>query len=339
MQMDRVTQKTLAKCLRVSQTTVSRVVNKSPLLKEDTRKRILNQIEKFSYAPNQSARALRQGRTNTLGLILPYFGFLEGYNTARIVSGIGKSANSLGYHLIVTSVPEFVSATRGLKKIIWERRLDGVFAILDPPFVKGEFFSFLKDEKTPFIFVNSNRREKGLFCVGSENFEGSYKAAEHLIKKGYKRIAFLGKDASSLITLERVRGYRKALKDYGVSFSQEIERERVYGSFLEFGYQRTAILLKEERPEAIFCYCDQIAFGSLRAVSELGLKVPEDLAIIGFGDIKESSYTNPTLTTVREDGYQIGKVAMEMMFTLLKGEKLKQPKIKIKTELIIQASA
>ena len=337
--MVRITQKELAKKLHVSQTTISRVVRNSVKLKKETKARIAAHIQKSGYVPNLLAKGLREGRTNTVGLILPYFNFLEGYNTARIVAGLGATANSLNYHLIVTDFSQYLTATQALQEIIHGRRMDGVFAFLDIPTVDPPFLSFLQQEEIPFIFLNSNRPERDLCCVGSENLNGVCRVTGHLVQQGRRRFAFLGENPHSLLASERLEGYRKALRDSGISFSLEIARNAGYRNYPEFGYQETFNLLRgQERPDAIVCYADEMAIGALRAAGEKGLKIPDEISIVGFGDVKESGHTIPPLTTVREDGYQIGKTAMEMMAAILKGESLKERKVKIPTELVVRGS-
>lgn len=334
-----VNQKAIARLAGVSQATVSRVLNNSPLLSAATRRNISAKLAKYGYVQNRLAAALRSGQTMTLAFILPRYRYLEGYNTARILSGLGEAANAQGYQLIVTALTEDSIAPEVFRKIIRERNLDGIFTILNAPRLDSGLLAFLKSAPAPLVLVNSNRKENQFVCAGVDNQGGVRQACRYLCEKGLRKIAFLGVKPASLIAQERLAGYRRALREYGINKFREIPVPDAGGD-LEFGRRTSLDLLRGPgRPEAIVCYDDHLAMGVLKAAFELGLKAPDDVAVIGFGAIHESAFTIPALTTVQEDGFQVGRTAMDMMADLLKGKRPAKQKIQIPTKLIIRQSA
>lgn len=338
--MKKITQKQLARLLNVSQVTISRIVNNSPLVKKSLREKLLLKINKLGYAPNQAARTLRGGKTRMAGLVLPYFGFLEGYNTARIVNGLGTSAAGHDYSLIVTTFSEHLTARQTLQALIQKSHLDGIFAIVNSPVLDVNFSSFIQKAAVPVVFVNTNRKEAFLYSVGADNTGGVFRATTFLMNQGRRKIAFLGANTGSLIARERERGYRRALRNQRSPYCKIITRAPEFGSdLIRFGYQSALTALNSPKPpDAFICYSDHMAIGVLKAAQEKRLNIPRDLAVIGFGDIKEAAYTVPSLTTIREDGYEIGKKSMEIMAAILAGNPPAERHAVIPAELVLRGS-
>lgn len=337
--MQPINQKHIARLCGLSQATVSRVLHQSALIHKDTRRRVEQVMKKNGYVPDAAASALRSGRSRILAFILPSYRYMEGFNTARILSGLSAAANSHGYQLIVSAFRDGEDYKTGLRSIILGRKIDGIFTILNTPRPDPAIQRFVGAQEIPFVFVNSNRMEKAFFCVGTDNTGGVRRACAYLISRGRRRILFLGQRAGSLISLERVAGYRAALKESGLAYRREIIVSDATGESA-YGAGVVARLLKgRQRPDALVCYDDHLAMGALKAALEVGVKVPDELAVIGFTGINETIFTFPPLTTVQEDGYAVGKTAMELMASALQKQEPAERKIQIPTRLIIRGSA
>lgn len=338
--MKKINQKQLARLLNVSQPTISRIINDNSMAKKSSHEKMLLKINRLGYLPNQAARALRSGKTRTVGLILPYFGFLEGYNTARVVNGLGTTAAKHDYNLIVTTFSEHLTVKQNLQALMQKSHLDGIFAVMNSPELDLNFSGFIQDNRVPIVFINTNRREPFLYSVGSDNMGGAFRATLCLISQGYKKNAFLGADAHSLVACERENGYRRALRKQRAAYCNVITRDIRFGSdLIQFGYKSALTALNSsEPPNAFVCYSDHTAIGAFKAVQENALHIPRDVAVVGFGDIKEAAYTFPPLTTVREDGYEIGKKSMEIMMEILRGQPPREKHVVVPTKFVIRGS-
>ena len=337
--MKQINQKHIAKLCGLSQATVSRVLHQSALIHGDTQRRVARVMKKYGYVPDAAASALRSGRSRILAFMLPSYSYMEGFNTARILSGLSSAANSHGYQLIVSAFRDGQDYRTAFRSIIIERKIDGIFTILNTPKLDTAMQRFVGAQKMPFVFVNSNRMEKAFYCVGTDNKGGVRQACEYLISKGRKRILFLGKRAGSLISLERVAGYRAALKAGGLAYRGELAVSDATGDSAYGAGMVARLLQSRDRPDALVCYDDHLAMGALKAALETGVKVPDEVAVIGFTGIHETIFTFPPLTTVREDGYSVGKSAMELMASVLKKQEPAERKMQIPTRLIIRGSA
>ena len=281
---------------------------------------------------------MRSGRSRIVVFMFPSYRYLEAVNNVRILSGLSVTANRYGYRLIVVAFEKGQDYKTAFSSIIIERKIDGIFAIFNAPKPDAIMQKFVREQSVPFVFVNSNRMEDDLYCVGSNNTEGVRQACEHLIEKGRRRILFLGKYTTSLIAMERLSGYRMALKSAGLSYRREVKLPDMTGES-EYGASTVAgLLLQKNRPDAIICYDDHVAMGALKAALKTGVKVPDELAVIGFGGIYEGAFTLPALTTVYEDGYEIGKTAMELMVSILQKQRPEKVKVKIPTTLLVRDS-
>ncbi|MGI6451053.1 MAG: LacI family DNA-binding transcriptional regulator [Desulfitobacteriia bacterium] len=314
-----VTIKDVAKRAQVSITTVSRVLNKTEhAVSPETRKKVLEAIEELGFIPNAMARGLHRNKTKAIGLIIqdisnPYY--------PSIVRGVEDEAQELGYTVILANAYRSKERTTKYLNVFREKRVDGII------FTGGGVVKDAVEEKF-FEQTSISTVVIGKPCtvrvpsVQVNNVQSSREACEYLLKLGHRHIVTITGPAESTTAIDRLEGYRQALISHGIDPRKELI---IQGNF-EFASGYRAI---KEFPEigkgkvtAIFAQNDMMAIGAMKALQDEGLKVPEDIAIIGFDNIPLSSFVTPALSTVAVPVYEMGKTAMKMLADILEGHEI-----------------
>lgn len=323
--------KDVAREASVSVATVSRVFNGAAVVREETAQRIRDAAASLRYAPHGGARSLITNRTSTLGVLLPD---LYGEFFSELIHGIDLTARREGYHILVSrswegraEVEEALRAMRG--------RVDGVLVM--SPDIDAD--SLLKiPASLPVVLLCSPARGPDVDSVIIENFSGAREMVRHLTSLGHRRIAIIRGAAGNYDAGERLRGYRSALKEAGLTWDRDLERS---GDFTEAGgYAATLELLAlASRPTAIFAANDSMAIGVLSALRESGVRVPGDMAVGGFDDIPLARYMDPPLSSVRVAISDIGAKAVEVLLHGITHKTTHQPRReRVSTELVIRRS-
>ena len=295
---------------KVSIATVSRVTNNSPhKVNSVTRKRVLAAIRKLDYRPNALAKGLLMKKTMTVGIIIPD---ISNPYYAEIVRGIQDMADQYGYAIILLNTER--NQDRIIKHIYFlrEKSADGI--IFSGGVIHGEkVLSSLKELRERVVVIGRHRVDFSAVMV--DNVGGAAKATQHLIGLNHRRIGFIGGPDKSNSARDRLSGYKNALAQSRHPIENNLIRK---GDFTpRSGFLSGKELIQRERPTAIFAANDQMAFGAVRAARELGLRVPDDLSVVGFDNIPFSSYFDPPLTTVEIPKYPMGAAAMEMLVNLI----------------------
>ncbi|HUL21723.1 MAG TPA: LacI family DNA-binding transcriptional regulator [Thermodesulfobacteriota bacterium] len=331
----KVTIKDIARKANVSHTTVSRALNNKSRIKSDTKEKILSIAKQLNYRPDFIARSLVMRRTKTLGLVIttianPFY--------TELSQGIETTAIGLGYNIILCSTNYDLSAEKKYIDMLESKGVDGIIftsAHMGDPNIIG-----LAEEEFPIILVNRRTyhpivRDK-VDYVGVDNLRGGFLAVEHLIKLGHERIGVIGGSSESSVGFERLEGGKKALAAYGLEGAGDYFLE---GDFLRgSGYQGGKRFLEmEKRPTAIFATNDYMALGAYQAIMEGGIKVPEEIALIGFNDIEFTSMKGIELTTIGQKKYEMGALAVKTLVDRIEGRKSGPPEeIILEPELIIR---
>ena len=300
-----VTIKDVAREARVSVATVSRVLNDSGPVSEETRRRIHEVAGKLRYVPHGGARSLITSKTNTIGVLLPD---LYGEFFSEVIRGMDDTAQRHGFHLLISrsyadrhGIETAMRAMRG--------RVDGVVAM--SPDLDAE--SLLNVPSTmPVVLLCSVSRGNELDSLTIQNCRGARDMVRHLISLGHRRIAIIKGSPRNYDAAERLRGYRLALREHGIKIDPKLERE---GGFTEQGgyAAATSLLQLPDRPTAIFAANDSMAIGVLSALRESGVRVPEDIAVAGFDDIPLARFMDPPLSSVHVPICELGANAVEML--------------------------
>jgi LacI family transcriptional regulator len=295
--------KDVAREAGVSVATVSRVFNDSGPVSDETRQRIREAAALLRYVPNGVARSLITSKTHTLGVLLPD---LYGEFFSEVIRGMDHAAQRSGYHLIVSSSHD---AKQEIEKAIlaMRGRVDGLIAM--SPHLDAASLIANVPSTLPIVLLNCALPGDGYDALTIENRNGAYAMVRHLISLGHRSIAMITGGSGNYDALERLRGYRKAMRDAGIEPPNEWE---LPGDFSEVsGYRAVATLLAlNPRPTALFAANDSMAIGALSALREVGLRVPEDIAVAGFDDIPLARYMSPPLTSVHVDIAELGAQAI-----------------------------
>jgi LacI family transcriptional regulator len=325
--------KDVAKEAGVSIAAVSYAMNNRPEISEETKKRILEAVKKLNYHPSGAAKNLKRRKTNMIGVFMegiagPYYG--------RMIQGVQRGLRK-GYGLIVTTVNEEQKTNFNL---LSERWVDA--GIIFNSEMLTEDFILRISENTPIVLMDrpvllSLPKEKKHYVriIHLDNSKGAYQAVEYLIRQGYKDIAFLSGNTSSYDNQQRFEGYRKALEAYHIPYNPR--RVLMAGFREEASYHLIKELVeKKDLPEAIFSANDEMAMGAINAFHEMGVKIPDEVAVVGFDDIPAASMITPALTTIRYG--EIGNIAANLIFEMLDENTLDAP-VFINTELVVRESA
>jgi LacI family transcriptional regulator len=300
-----VTIKDVARAAKVSVATVSRVLNGSGPVSDETRRRIREVAGRMRYVPHSGARSLITSKTQTLGVLLPD---LYGEFFSEVIRGMDDTAQKSGFHLLISrayadrhGIETAIRAMRG--------RVDGVVAM--SPDLDAE--SLLNLPSTiPVVLLCSVCRGDGIDSLTIQNFRGAREMTAHLLSLGHRRIAIIKGSARNYDAAERLRGYRMALREECINHEPLLERG---GDFTEAaGYAAALELLAlKHRPTAIFAANDSMAIGALSALRESGVSVPEEMAVAGFDDIPLARYMDPPLSSVHVPIRELGARAVEIL--------------------------
>ena len=333
----RVTSREVAARAGVSRTTVSMVLNdpKVSAIGEETRARVLEAAAQLGYTPNSAARVLVRGRTETIGLVLsqPELLTIDGF-VPQLVLGISRVAEQLGYRMLFETVhdPERSSA---YLELVGGKRIDGLI-VLNPRVEDGGLRRLI-DTGFPVVLVGTIRHPKE-YSVNFHTGAAVRALVDHLASLGHTRIAHLALSAPGPIaTNARLVGFRRAMQLAGLEVDERLIAHGAYSA--ESGQGATAELLRGgARFSALFAGNDTLALGAMAALREHGLRVPEDVAVVGFDDLPFSAFTNPPLTTVRNPGIAQGELAAQKLLALLRHEPVPERISFIETALVVRGS-
>jgi len=312
----RYTIKDIAEKSAVSLSTVSLVMNGNPRISTATRQRVLKTIERLGYQPNRMARALAWRQTKTLGVLMPQLkhGFADVY-FGEIVSGIYDKACKLGYKILLeVARTEFVESKEYLQ-LFDQKFVDGILFIGANS--RHRFIEDFIDGTRPMLMVNNYTKEFDLNYVVSNYRYGAWQATQHLIKLGHRRIGFITGGMHEIQTSQDIfESFQEVLAEHGISLDPNLV---VDGWLTEEGGMKATEQLLRQDPQltAIFALNDKMALGAIKKLNELSLRVPQDIAVVGFDDIPQASFSIPGLTTVHQPLYEIGKLSCERMIELL----------------------
>jgi len=321
----------VARRANVSIATVSRVLNPSDhKVSSETAEKVRRAVKELDYHPNALARALQMKKTMTIGVIIPD---ISNHYYAEIVRGIQSVADREGYNIILQNTDRIQERIVKSIYLLRENIVDGI--IFSGGIINGyEPLSALKELRDRVVVIG--RHDVNFPAIMVDNIAGATLAVEHLIERGHARIGLIGWSDNSTTAKDRLSGYKSSLAQNSCHFEPSLVRQGQLTP--ESGYNEAKLLLSQEnKPTAIFAGNDQMAFGVIYAAIEMGLRVPEDLAVIGFDNIPLSSFFVPSLSTIEIPMFTLGSDSMETLVSLIAGEKISRIKLH-KTKLIIRKS-
>ncbi len=307
----------VAKKAQVHPSTVSRVFSGHTSISEATRQRVFDAADELGFQPHAIARSLSTQRTNTIGIVIPHVfeGFFDDSFFPQIMRGMLEAAYQHGFRLIVGGSQGYQDEISQIMDIMQSSLADGIVVMSSR--LDVDTVDQLREFETPFVLVGHppSKENAGIIWVDADNQLATRQAIEHLISLGHKKIAYVGGDPKTLTTRERQQAYEDAMKAAGLQVN---EKWIDYGYFDEPGgytaVQRMKIL-GEDKPTAFYAANDLMAIGVIRALTELGLRVPEDISVMGTNNSYISQHTSPPLTTIEVPYAEIGKKAVELLIT------------------------
>ena len=319
----------------VSVTTVSHVVNDTRHVSAKGRERVEQAIRELGYVPNAMARSLKSNTTSTLGMLIPnssnpYF--------AEIVRIVEDRCFGAGYTLVLCNTDDEPRRQSVYLQVLAERRIDGLIVVSTGAGDDDSLVTQLHGLRIPTVLVDREIADPACDLVETAHMQGGLLAVRHLLSLGHKRIACIGGPVGVMPSEQRIEGWRMALAESGTAPNADALLWR--GGFTsQGGYEAMhAILRTEEAPSAVFVCNDLMAIGALCAAHESGVRVPDELSIVGFDDIELSAYTSPPLTTVAQPKERIGALAVDMLLERVGGKRRDARKVVLQPELRVRAS-
>ncbi len=327
---------TIAHRCGVSRSTVSRVINNSPNVRPEVRERVLQVLQETNFQPNLAARSLAAGATHILGLVIPInisHLFVDPY-MPLLIQGISAECNARDYSVMLwLADPEY--ERRMIAQILHSGLIDGV--IISSQLVGDPLIEALLDRHFPFVVVGRVATPRSVFSVDVDNIAGACRAVEHLLQSGRKRIATITGPLGTPAAADRLEGYYEALRSAGIDPDPEWVAEADFTQ--EGGYEAMNRLL-EHHPDALFAASDAMAQGALRAITAAGLRIPQDVALVGFDDMPFAAHMNPPLTTVHQPIEMMGTQAVNLLLEHLHHPEVDQPeRVLLPTKLVIRESS
>jgi LacI family transcriptional regulator len=334
--MPNLTLEDIAKQAGVSRSTVSRVVNGSPNVRDDVRQRILGVIENTGFHPNAAARTLASQRSWTIGLVLPHsvsFFFTDPF-FPHLTKGIAQGCNQNNYTLALFLVDTKEEEEKIIPRVSRRGLLDGVL-VQAGHHGDQQVMNRLVRNNMPMVVIGRPFHAEKVSYIDVDNVNAAYTATEHLIRLKYQRIATIAGPSHSTVGLDRHEGYLRALTERGRAIDPELIVE---SDFTETGGYYAMQALLSRKPDAVFAASDIMAIGAMRAARDAGLRIPEEIALVGFDDLPVASMADIQLTTVRQPVAQVGLKAVELLLDQIENGTQPARRVIMGTELVIRAS-
>lgn len=306
----------IAEALSISPATVSRGLKDHPGIHKDTKKRIQKTALEMGYQHNKFASNLRRKTTNTIGVVIPR---LNSYFMSSVIAGMEKVANAQGYNLIISQSQE--SAKKEIDSVVtmFNSRVDGLMVSLAYDTNKFSHFENLLKKSIPLIFFDRVFDHPDCTSIIIDNKKAGYEATIHLIRQGCRRIAHISGNPNRNVYADRLEGYKQALNESGIGYKEDLV---INSNLSDQGGAEAAqqLLAMKVLPDGIFASNDTSGVSCIREIKKAGLKVPQDIAVVGFNNDPISTVIEPNLTTVNYPGWEMGEIAANTLISKLKKE-------------------
>ena len=324
----------ISRDLGISVSTVSKALNDYPDVSEETRQLILQKAQEMGYQASATARNLRRGRTDKIGLFINHsLSYISEY-LAEIIAGVALTSELSGKNIILYT--ETINKPDELLRICRAGEIDGALLLwANPP---DETLSLLEQENMPYVVLGRRVDYPTASYVAPDNAHGAYLVTRHLIECGHRRIGFMSRPIHGPTNLDRLAGYTSALQEHGL----DIDKGLIVPTAMEpdSGYHAmNALLDMAERPTAVFAFYDLLAIDAMRAVFDRDMRVPDDMAVVGFDGLRSSLITTPTLTTIEQPLVEMGRRAVNVLIAQLNNPHLPSERITLPVRLIVRNSS
>jgi LacI family transcriptional regulator len=328
-----ITIKDVARKAGVSISTVSRVINDSKPVTDEIKQRVLDVIKETGYVPNPLARSLVTKKSQLIGVIVPE---VSDSFVSEIVNGIEEIAKMYNYDILLCNT--YSDKEQELKSInlLRAKQVEGI--VMMSWLIDEEHINFINKCQIPATYISKTARGFDVYSVSISNTKATYDMTKYLIGKGHKKIGYImtSKD-TTVMEKERYVGYEKAMNEANLKIYEELVKSG--DTEVEGGYKGMNEILKSEIiPDAVFVTGDEAAIGAMNAIFDAGYRVPEDISVAGFNDVKLASIYRPKLTTVHQPLYDMGAVAIRMVIKMINGEQLDDKKVELPYRIVERES-
>lgn len=308
-----MTLKQLAKELNLSFSTVSKALRDSHEISASTKQAVLAKAKELNYQVNPFASSLRKQKSKTIAVIIPevvndFFG--------PAISGIESIAQEKGYHVLIYLTHEDMQKEIAISKLLQNGRVDGIIISLSEQTTDVSHLQELKEKEVPLVFFDRVAEQMDAPKVITDDYNSGYNATDHLIKNGCKRISFLSISPTLSISNKRMNGYLEALKTNNISSDDSLVVTCNEGDEANEEMIRN-LLKRKDRPDGIFASIEKLAITTYEVCKELGLTIPDDVKVICFSNLKTAALLNPSMTTITQPAYEMGRESASILFKLV----------------------
>lgn len=333
--MTNVTLKKIAETLGISTATVSKALKDYPDISEKTKVKVKQLAEELNYKPNSFAQSLRNKESKIIGLIAPQ---IVHHFFANIIKGVIDSAEEKGYLVITLQSGESYDIEKKQLQLLLDKNVDGIILSLSDTTVNYKHVSKVIEDGTAVVLYDKISKLLDCSKVIVNDRKAAYNATKYLIESGCKSIAHIRGHLKPQTTIDRFMGYKKALQDHGLPFEDHLVYE-TKKQFFEDGYKAAEDILKNrDKIDGVFAFTDLLATGALVRLKEEGVKIPDDISIMGFSNWFLTKVTSPSLSTVDQPGYIMGREAFRLLYDELQSRKRDEEVVKqvieIPTEIV-----
>jgi LacI family transcriptional regulator len=316
MNFGAVTIKDIARELGISASAVSKALKDSHEISEKTKKLVVECAQKLNYQPNTNAQSLKRGNSKSIGIVVST---IENQFFSEVINGIESIAYSKGYNIIITQTHESYALEVLNVRHLTSRSIDGLLISLSTETNNIDHLKNLHEKGLPIVFFDRVSDEIDTHKVIADNFGGAFEATEQLIKAGYRKIAHITSSVHVSITAERLKGYKQALKQNNIELDESYIKYCPHGGkdLIEIENALGELLYADNRPDAIFTASDRITTTTLSLLHKLNFRIPGDIALLGFTNTQLAHILNPSLSSVYQPGFEMGKKATEMLIGLI----------------------
>lgn len=337
MKSGQVTIKDIAKELNISCSTVSRALKDFPGISPTTRKAVVELADKYNYRPNAIALSLRNQKTNVIGVVIPetvHFFF------STVISGIEDEAMKEGYNVMICQSNEQYEREADSIDALMGARVDGLLVSISRETSDLQHLEKVVKEGTPMVFFDRLVEGMNASSVIVDDYQGAYDAVEHLIEKGCRNIVHLSGPDNLIISRKRKEGYISALEDHEIPLNEDYIIECRHGEEAEAEKAMTHILESGRAVDGVFANNDMAGLGAISAILKAGIRIPEEIAVVGFSNWRFSSLVNPSLSSISQPGYEMGREAARLILEEINAKEPGKRQVKIlDTELIVRDSS
>lgn len=327
--------KDIANALNISFATVSRALRDAYDVKAETRQLVLEKAAELNYKPNLNAKGLVQHHTNNIGVILPG---ITNYYFSTVFTGIQEVAYGCGYNLILYVTNDSAEREQNMIRNLSLNSLDGLLVCVSSDSDPGDHFREIMEDGIPVVFFDRVAEQVNTSKVVQDDYNGAFEATEHLIRNGYQRIAHIAGPEGLTFSKNRLKGYTDALKKYGLPVKKEWI---IHSGFSQLHGEQDALQLwkGKKQPDAVFAVNDRKAIGAMMELKRRGIAIGKEVGVVGFTNDPVSMIISPTLTTIAEPAFDIGKTSCQLLLNHIKKKRFEAKEVVLPGKLIVRESS